>query len=278
LSYPRVVVGITSRGERPGPIRTGARGVEAHCSLPLSYGAEYGGSRDRTCGRAVRAYAVAGRCLTTRPCLRARVPACIWRGRAAHAVTGARAVGNGSGRRGSRTPKPVEATRFRDGVPRRWQSFRGATVGGARGSGRRRTCNPPVKSRELCLLSYGAMCVECGRQGSNLRRPRVSDGRSTGLSYGHAWRTGRPPSISPREEIDAVAADRLSSVARVGTTALFSMPLAHPSTLDRRPPADRARMVAVLRGGALEPDSRAVRKYRRANQGANPHRDIRANA
>ena len=28
-----------------------------------------------------------------------------------------------SGRRGSRTPKPVRATRFRDGVPRPWQSF-----------------------------------------------------------------------------------------------------------------------------------------------------------
>ncbi len=29
-----------------------------------------------------------------------------------------------SGRRGSRTPKAREPTRFRDGIPRRWQSFR----------------------------------------------------------------------------------------------------------------------------------------------------------
>ena len=75
-----------------------------------------------------------------------------------------------------------------------------------------------------------------------------------------------------------MAADRRSYVARVETTALFSMPLAHPSTLDRRLPADRARMVAVLRGGALEPDPRTVLKYRRANHRANLHRDIRANA
>ena len=26
--------------ERPGPVRTGARGFEAHCSSPLSYGAK----------------------------------------------------------------------------------------------------------------------------------------------------------------------------------------------------------------------------------------------
>ena len=83
---------VDGAARRPGPTRTGARGFEAHCSLPLSYGAERdGGSRARTCGRARRAYAVAGRCLTTRPCLRARVPACVLRGRAAHAVTGARA-------------------------------------------------------------------------------------------------------------------------------------------------------------------------------------------
>ena len=88
--------------------------------------------------------------------------------------------------------------------------------------------------------------------------PRVSDGRSTALSYGHVRRTGRPPSISPRGEIDAMAADRRSSVARVQSTALFSMPLAHPSTLDRRPPAAQARRVAVLRGGALEPDPQSV--------------------
>jgi hypothetical protein len=71
-----------------------------------------------------------------------------------------------SGRRGSRTPKASRPTRFRDGVPRRWQSFRS-------GPGRRRTCNPPLKRRELCRLSYGAVC---DRQGSNLRRPAFQTG------------------------------------------------------------------------------------------------------
>src|ERR687888_2801485 len=36
---------------------------------------------------------------------------------------------------------------------------------------------------------------------------------------------------------------------------MFSMPLAYPSTLDRRLSAARAEVVAVLRGGALEPES-----------------------
>ena len=66
-----------------------------------------------------------------------------------------------SGRRGSRTPKALRPTRFRDGIPRRWQSFQG-------GPGRSRTCTAPIKSRQLCRLSYGA--DECGRQDSNLRR------------------------------------------------------------------------------------------------------------
>jgi len=55
-----------------------------------------------------------------------------------------------------------------------------------------------------------------------------------------------------------VARGRPSSVASVRSTALFSMPLAHPSTLDRRPRAAQARRVAVLRGGALEPDPQSV--------------------
>jgi hypothetical protein len=39
---------------------------------------------------------------------------------------------------------------------------------GVSGPGRSRTCTVPIKSRQLCRLSYGA--VECGRQESNLRR------------------------------------------------------------------------------------------------------------
>ena len=66
-----------------------------------------------------------------------------------------------NGRRGSRTPKARRPTRFRDGTPHRWQSFRS-------GPGRIRTCTAPIKSRQLWpveLRSRG-----CGRQGSNLLR------------------------------------------------------------------------------------------------------------
>ena len=77
---------------RPGPTRTGARGFEAHCSPPLSYGAKVRRQQ--------------GSNLRTRS-TRLRRSRARW-----------------SGRRGSRTPKPVRAARFRDGVPRRWQSFR----------------------------------------------------------------------------------------------------------------------------------------------------------
>ncbi len=94
------------------------------------------------------------------------VPACSWRGRAA------RRPGALSGRRGSRTPKPARATRFRDGIPRLWQSFRG-------GSGRDRTCTSPGKSRELCRLELRSR-GECGRQGSNLRRPAFQAGALPG--------------------------------------------------------------------------------------------------
>ena len=120
--------------------------------------------------------------MPTRPCLRARVPACSERGRAA------RRVGAQSGRRGSRTPKPVRAARFRDGVPRPWQSF-------PDGPGRHRTCNPPLKRRQLCQLSYGAVSVTGrGRTCDAPRfrralyraelRSRVGDGRSRSRTGG----------------------------------------------------------------------------------------------
>jgi len=38
---------------------------------------------------------------------------------------------------------------------------------------------------------------------------------------------------------------------------MLSKPLAYPSTLDRRPPGALSAAIAVLRGGALEPESRA---------------------
>ena len=189
------------------------------------------------------------------------------------------------GRRGSRTPKPVRATRFRDGVPRRWQSFRvprrarvRAKPGTAASSdsGRRRTCNPPVKSRQLCLLSYGVVCDVAGRS-RTCGAPRFRRALYR-LSYGHGRRALRPPSISPPGEIDAVACGRPSSVASVRSTALFSMPLAHPSTLDRRPPAALARLVAVLRGGALEPDPQSVLENSMTNTTAYLHAYFHANA
>ena len=108
--------------------------------------------------------------------------------------------------------------------------------------------------------------------------PRVSDGHSTALSYDHASTRARPPSISPREEIDAAARLLASAVAPSETSALFSMPLAHPSTLDRRPRADRARMVAVLRGGALEPDPQSVPKICTPNTCAYRRAYFRVNA
>ena len=46
------------------------------------------------------------------------------------------------------------------------------------GPGRRRTCNPPLKRRELCRLSYGAKMV--WPAGIEPATPRVSGGRSTG--------------------------------------------------------------------------------------------------
>ena len=70
------------------------------------------------------------------------------------------------GRRGSRTPKTRRPTRFRDGVPRQWQSFQS-------GPGRRRTCTVPGKNRALCRLSYGAEGV-AGRNRTCLSRVTVA--------------------------------------------------------------------------------------------------------
>jgi hypothetical protein len=72
------------------------------------------------------------------------------------------------GRRGSRTPKARKPTRFRDGVPHQWQSFRS-------GPGRRRTCNPPLKRRQLCQLSYGARAALGRGRHSVTGRDRTCD-------------------------------------------------------------------------------------------------------
>ena len=71
------------------------------------------------------------------------------------------------GRRGSRTPKARGPTRFRDGIPRPWQSFQMVTPAGFQ------PALPRVRAGSS-PLSYGA--VQCGRQGSNLRRPAFQAG------------------------------------------------------------------------------------------------------
>src|SRR5262245_24436505 len=74
-------------------------------------------------------YAVAKRCLSPRPCFQRK-------------------------ERESNPQGPLEPTRFRDGVPRLWQSF-------PSGSGRPRTCNLPIKSRLLCRLELRSHDVNC---------------------------------------------------------------------------------------------------------------------
>src|SRR5262249_49701872 len=89
----------------------------------------------------------------------------------------------------------------------------------------------------------------------------VGDEASAGLGP-----LGRGP--RERREVDAVGeaspgTDRALSRPAGGRT-MFSMPLAYSSTLDRRPPGALAATVAVLRGGALEPEPRAVSEKRQA--------------
>jgi hypothetical protein len=61
-----------------------------------------------------------------------------------------------SGRRGSRTPNGRSRTRFRDGIPRPWQSFRD-------GPGRSRTCTVPIKSRQLSRIELRSRGGVAGR-------------------------------------------------------------------------------------------------------------------
>jgi hypothetical protein len=61
--------------------------------------------------------------------------------------------------------------------------------------GRRRTCNLPIKSRVLCRIELRSQAMWSA--GIEPAAPRVSSERSTGLSYDHTWaRLGsnqRPP-------------------------------------------------------------------------------------
>jgi hypothetical protein len=220
---------------------------------------------------------------------------------------------NEGGRRGSRTPKARGPTRFRDGVPRRWQSFRRWL---------RQESNLQPADQESAALPVELRSREAWPAGLEPATPRVSGGRSTPLSYGHTngrcgWArtsglsfvrrafsaservTGRPqpsrdlprlgvtnprplrpgqragvelrdkdsnldlhvqgvgscrlddpgpmrpsalrPALA-RQELDAAADTRRHvSLVRLMPRTMFSMPLAYPSTLDRRAAAARAR-------------------------------------
>lgn len=82
-----------------------------------------------------------------------------------------------NGRRGSRTPNGRSRTRFRDGIPRRWQSFHEVAPAGVEPATRR------LRVGSSAVLSYGA--VRCGRQDSNLRRVAFQATALPPLSYGH---------------------------------------------------------------------------------------------
>jgi len=62
---------------------------------------------------------------------------------------------------------------------------------------------------------------------------------------------------------------RVLCLARLASRTMLSKPLAYPSTLDHRPPDALSEMVGVLRGGALEPESRARFRNRQTKAEAN---------
>ena len=111
------------------------------------------------------------------------------------------------GRRGSRTPKARRPTRFRDGIPRRWQSFP------ASGPGRRRTCNPPIKRRQLCRVELRSQ--RCDRQGSNLRR-LAFQASALPPSYGSEWRTGSRLSVRRLRDAARLESNQQPLVCKTG--------------------------------------------------------------
>ena len=70
----------------------------------------------------------------------------------------------------------------------------------------------------------------------------------------HVPRVGTSMQQAVRRE---VASSRFLCLARLESRTMLSKPLAYPSTLDHRPPGALSAAIAVLRGGALEPESRA---------------------
>jgi hypothetical protein len=146
---------ICDEKDAPARFERAHGGFEAHCSVSTELRGGSGGSRARTCERSP-VYALATRCLadSAMPPGKCARPGVFLAG-----TRGALGTGALSGRRGSRTPKGLRPTRFRDGVPRRWQSFR---IGGDTGSDVRFTVQ---------LLSVHGKSEEWLQQGSNLHVP-----------------------------------------------------------------------------------------------------------
>ena len=113
-----------------GGARTRSFRVESPASSPLRPRGRSSGGRDRTCASRLTAARLA-----------------------------ARPRRNERKERES-NPQGLSAHPFRDGVPRRWQSFLG-------GPGRSRTCAASVKSQQRCLELRSR---RVGGEGSNLRR------------------------------------------------------------------------------------------------------------
>ena len=180
--------------------------------------------------------------------------------RRAYSLPGAR----GSGRRGSRTPKAVRPTRKQAALPakparpltrhrKRRLSETGYRADGSpssdSGPGRHRTCTSPGKSRELYRAELRPRAV--GRCASAHRHARK---RSTQSQRGVAM--SRPATAD----------------------AMLFMPLANPSTLDRRPsdarPIDRR---PTWRGFGARA-SFALRKSRTLKHTRNSERDFQRRA
>ena len=110
-----------------GRVRTCDLAINSRASYRLDHaGTKSGGSRTRTCERLVTVCAVATRCL-------------------ASSAMPPRAEGEGV-----EPPRPESPPVFETG-------YRAGGSPSESGPGRRRTCNPPLKRRELCLLSYRAL-------------------------------------------------------------------------------------------------------------------------
>ncbi len=138
----------------PGGIRTRSFRVENPASSPFRpQGQGSSGGRARTCLSRLTAARLANSTTPERTAEAAGLePA---NGSEAVCAVATRCLSNSAmpprgGRRGSRTPKAREPTRFRDGIPRRWQSFQVTPAGVEPAPSR-------VRTGSSAELSYGAV-------------------------------------------------------------------------------------------------------------------------